>query len=62
MRFIIYSVSTGSCAYFSFQITLEVLQELRHVRVSLKVAEVIINPKQNDPCHLRDGTCAGVRQ
>lgn len=32
-------------AYFSFQIALELLEEVGHVRVSFKVTEVIINPK-----------------
>jgi hypothetical protein len=34
------------------QLGLEPVQQLHHLRVQLKVREVVVHPKQEDPCHL----------
>ncbi len=34
------------------QLGLEPVQQLHHLRVQLKVREVVVHPQQEDPCHL----------
>ncbi len=41
------------------QLGLEPVQQLHHLRVQLKVSEVVVHPQQEDTCHLEMWRRAG---